>query len=178
MHAPLLDPGGVPSTRQSASGTAAFQCLETVGFPPRYTFRGSITRPASSLPPAPYSHCWVCTWRLLLTCWLDFSQGGLALRSAHLLGNINQFHRIAPIPKVSGLPWRDQAGARCAMAGVSSLGRGDNTPFATSRLSPETIPVECPSKPLASGLVPLGMHPRDIAPTAAPGSACQDCSPS
>src|SRR2546429_4274068 len=112
MHAPLLDPGGVPSTRQSASGTAAFQCLETVGFPPRYTFRGSITRPASSLPPAPYSHCWVCTWRLLLTCWLDFSQGGLALRSAHLLGNINQFHRIAPIPKVSGLPWRDQAHVR------------------------------------------------------------------
>jgi hypothetical protein len=113
MHAPLLDPGGAPSTRQSASGTAAFQCLETVGFPPRYTFRGSITRPASSLPPAPYAHCWVCTWRLLLTCWLDFSQGGLALRSAHLLGNINQFPRIAPIPKVSGLPWRDQALVRC-----------------------------------------------------------------
>jgi hypothetical protein len=112
MHAPLFDPGGVPSTRHSASGTAAFQCLETVGFPPRYTFRGSITRPASSLPPAPYSHCWVCTWRLLLTCWRDFSQGGLALRSAHLLGNINQFHRIAPIPKVSGLPWRDQAYVR------------------------------------------------------------------
>jgi hypothetical protein len=31
-----------------------------------------------------------------------------------------------------------QAGARCAMAGVSSLGRADNTPFATSQLSLET----------------------------------------
>jgi hypothetical protein len=33
MHAPLLDPGGVPAARQSASGTAAFRPLETVGFP-------------------------------------------------------------------------------------------------------------------------------------------------
>jgi hypothetical protein len=44
----------------------------------------------------------------LLTCWLDVSQEGFALTSAHLLGNLNQFHRIAPTPKVSGLPWRDQ----------------------------------------------------------------------
>jgi hypothetical protein len=33
MHAPLLDPGGVPGTRLSAPGTAAFRPLETVGFP-------------------------------------------------------------------------------------------------------------------------------------------------
>ena len=48
----------------------------------------------------------------LLTCWLDFSQGGFALPSAHLLGNINQFRKIAPTPKVSGLPWRDQCVVR------------------------------------------------------------------
>src|SRR5262249_33879324 len=46
--------------------------------PQRYSFRGSITRPASSLPPAPYVHCWVCTWSLLLTGWLGFGQVGLA----------------------------------------------------------------------------------------------------
>src|SRR5215813_10623941 len=53
-----------------------------------------------------------------------------------------------------------QAGARCAMAGVSSLGRADNTPFTTSRLSLETIPVERQPQPPASDLVPLGMHPQ------------------
>jgi hypothetical protein len=53
-HAPLSDPGGVLRTRQSAPRTAAFQPLETVGFPPRYPFRGSITRPVSSLHPASY----------------------------------------------------------------------------------------------------------------------------
>jgi hypothetical protein len=53
-HAPLSDPGGVLHTRQSAPRTAAFQCVQTVGFPQRYTFRGSITRPTCSLHPAPY----------------------------------------------------------------------------------------------------------------------------
>src|SRR5215510_220583 len=38
----------------SASRTPAFQCVHTVGYPHRYPFRGSITRPVSSLPPAPY----------------------------------------------------------------------------------------------------------------------------
>jgi len=33
MHAPLSDPGGVPHTRQNASGTVAFRCVQTVGFP-------------------------------------------------------------------------------------------------------------------------------------------------
>jgi hypothetical protein len=45
--------------------------------PRLYPFRGSITRPASSFHPAPYAHCWVCTWISLLTCWLGFSQVGL-----------------------------------------------------------------------------------------------------
>src|SRR5262245_37239905 len=53
-HAPLSDPGGVLRTRHSAPRTTAFQSLETVGFPPRYPFRGSITRPVSSLHPASY----------------------------------------------------------------------------------------------------------------------------
>ena len=53
-HAPLSDPGGVLRTRQNALRTAAFQCVQTVGFPQRYTFRGSITRPTCSLHPASY----------------------------------------------------------------------------------------------------------------------------
>ena len=53
-HAPLSDPGGVLGTRHDAPKTAAFQCLETVGFPPRSPLRGSIPRPACSLHPASY----------------------------------------------------------------------------------------------------------------------------
>jgi hypothetical protein len=66
-HAPLSDPGGVPQRiARAASGTAAFHPLHGVGFPPScksaypngprlYLFRGSITRPAFSLPPASYT---------------------------------------------------------------------------------------------------------------------------
>jgi hypothetical protein len=53
-HAPLSDPGGVLRTRHTAPRTAAFQCVHTVGSPRLYTCRGSITRPAFSLHPAPY----------------------------------------------------------------------------------------------------------------------------
>ncbi len=77
--------------------------------PRLYTFRGSITRPASSLTPASSSHCWAGTWRALLTCWLGVRQVGLEPSGSHPLGNNNQFHGISPIPKVSGLPWREQA---------------------------------------------------------------------
>ena len=38
-HAPFSDPGGVPHTRQNASGTAAFRCVQTVGFPLRTALR-------------------------------------------------------------------------------------------------------------------------------------------
>ena len=49
-----------------------------IAFCPRlYTFRGSITRPASSLTPASYAHCWAGTWSALLTCWRGVSQVGL-----------------------------------------------------------------------------------------------------
>ena len=123
IHAPLSDPGGVLDARPVAPRTAAFRPLETVGFPldtvlrisccPRlYTFRGSITRPASSFPPAPYSHCWACTWSSLPTCWLGFGQVGLEPIGSHPLGNNNQFHGNFRNPKVLGLPWRDQCDVR------------------------------------------------------------------
>jgi hypothetical protein len=48
----------------------------------------------------------------LLTGWLDVSQGGLEPYGSHLLGNNNQFPGFSPIPKVSGLPWREQARVR------------------------------------------------------------------
>ena len=48
----------------------------------------------------------------LLTCWLTFSQVGLEPEGSYPLGNNNQFHRISPTPKVSGLPWREHAVVR------------------------------------------------------------------
>jgi hypothetical protein len=36
------------------------------------------------------------------------SGGTCTVSGVHPLGNYNQFHGIAPTPKVSGLPWRDQ----------------------------------------------------------------------
>src|SRR5215831_17564863 len=90
MHAPLSAPGGALGTRPHAPRTAAFRCVHTVGLPLRtpwrisccpqlYSFRGSITRPASSLTPASYSHGWAGTWSSLLTCWRGVRQVGLQL---------------------------------------------------------------------------------------------------
>jgi hypothetical protein len=42
MHAPLSDPGGVPHTRHNASGTVAFRCVHTVGFPRSTALRDSL----------------------------------------------------------------------------------------------------------------------------------------
>src|SRR5262249_612271 len=67
-----------------------------------------MTRPASSLPPASYAHCWAGTWSSLLTGWLGVSQVGFEPEGSHPLGHNNQFHRIAPTSKVSGLPWHEQ----------------------------------------------------------------------
>jgi hypothetical protein len=67
--------------------------------PPLYTFRGSITRPASSPPPAPYSHCWACTWSSLLTCWLGVSQVGLALAVRTHWVTTTNFMGFLPIPR-------------------------------------------------------------------------------
>src|SRR5215831_10961972 len=68
-----------------------------------------MTRPASSLTPASYTHCWAGTRSSLLTCWLGVSQVGLVLIRTHPLGNNNQFHEITLHSKVSGLPWREHA---------------------------------------------------------------------
>ena len=69
-------------------GTAAFHPLHGVGFPPScksaypggprlYLFRGSITRPVFSLPPASYTPLLESHADSLLTCWLAFGQVGL-----------------------------------------------------------------------------------------------------
>src|SRR5207247_3277090 len=81
--------------------------------PPLDLFRGSLTRPASSFPPASSAHGWGGTWRARLTCWLGVGQVGCAPCGTHPLGNHNPFHRIAPHSKVSGLPWHEQRLVRC-----------------------------------------------------------------
>jgi hypothetical protein len=105
-HAPLSDPGGVPTTCQTVGGTAAFRSFHRVGFgcpayaeqlsccPQLYSFRGSITRPDVLLPPAPYSPHGGCTRSSLLPCWLGFREVGLAPLSAHPLGNDDLFHGL------------------------------------------------------------------------------------
>ena len=74
-----------------------------------------MTRPAFSLAPASYAHCWAGTRSSLLTCWLGFGQVGLEPPDSHPLGNINQFHEITLNSKVSGLPWREQRFVRRGM---------------------------------------------------------------
>src|SRR6266404_623407 len=64
-HAPLSDPGGVPSARLGANRTAAFRSLHIVGFvsgcpdlsccPRLYIFRSSMTRPVFS-PSLCFAH--------------------------------------------------------------------------------------------------------------------------
>src|SRR5215831_1904630 len=68
-----------------------------------------MTRPASSLTPASYAHCWAGTRSSLLTCWRGVRQVGLVLIRTHPLGNNNQFHEITLNSKVLGLPWREHA---------------------------------------------------------------------
>src|SRR5438093_5849491 len=67
--------------------------------PRRDSFRGSITRPASSFHPAPYAHCWVCTWMSLLTCWRGFDQVGLELSVLTHWVTITNFMGLHPIPR-------------------------------------------------------------------------------
>src|SRR5215510_11664045 len=101
-------PGLLPSCACKPSAFAAIP-LRLSCCPRLYIFRGSITRPASSLPPASYAHCWAGTRSSLLTCWLGVSQVGLVLIRTHPLGNNNHFHEITLNSKVSGLPWREHA---------------------------------------------------------------------
>src|SRR6266446_3424646 len=104
-------PGLLPSGACTPSAFAAIP-LRLSCCPRLSLFRGSITRPASSLPPASYAHCWAGTWSSLLTGWRGVRQVGLEPWGSHPLGNNNQFHRIAPTPKVSSLPWREHAVVR------------------------------------------------------------------
>ena len=72
----IAHPGLLPSCACKPSAFAAIP-LRLSCCPRLYIFRGSITRPASSLTPASYAHCWAGTWSSLLTCWLGVSQVGL-----------------------------------------------------------------------------------------------------
>jgi hypothetical protein len=120
-------PGLLPSGACKPSAFAAIP-LRLSCCPRLYIFRGSITRPASSLAPASYAHCWAGTWRSLLTCWLGVRQVGLEPEGSHPLGNNNQFHRISPTPKVSGLPWREQGIVRQSYRGGKRERSGRCTP--------------------------------------------------
>ena len=104
----MVPPGLLPSGACTPSAVTAIPLRLSCG-PPRYRCRGSMTRPASSLPPASYAHCWAGTWRVLLPGWLGVRQVGLEPEGSHPLGNNNPFHRISPTPTVSGLPWREHA---------------------------------------------------------------------
>ena len=105
--------------RRSAPRTAAFRWMQSVGFPlpihreiilvtTTRSISGLNTQPASLIHPAPYSHCWVCTWTSLLTCRLHFGQVGLepwpALTHWVTLSNF-----IPPFgnPNDLGLAWHD-----------------------------------------------------------------------
>jgi hypothetical protein len=69
-------PGLLPSGACTPSAFAALS-LRLSCCPRLYIVRGSLPRPASSLPPASYAHCWAGTWSSLLTCWLGVRQVGL-----------------------------------------------------------------------------------------------------
>jgi hypothetical protein len=75
----ITSPGLLPSGASKPSAFLSVPLGEISLCPRLYPLRGSITRPASSLPPASYSHCWAGTWSSLLTCWRGFDQVGLEL---------------------------------------------------------------------------------------------------
>jgi hypothetical protein len=109
-HAPLSDPGGVLRTRPRAPRTAAFQPLDTVGFPTTLHFSGvhhaaCVLATPGFVRPFTGRHA-----GSLLTCWLDVSQVGLAPTGKH-----QPISWVSPNPKVSGLPWRDQCFVRRRM---------------------------------------------------------------
>jgi hypothetical protein len=133
MHASLLDPGGVLNARQSASRTAAFRPLETVGFLLRTPLRAillsttllisglhhaaCILAPSSFVPPLLGVHVEFTTDRLAKL----WSGGTCTVPGSHPLGNNSQFHGFSPNPKVSGFPWRDQRVVRCSPMTVPRL---------------------------------------------------------
>ncbi len=105
--------------RHSAPRTAAFRRMQSVGFPlpihkeiilltTTKSISGLNTQPASLIHPASYSHCWVCTWTSLLTCWLHFGQVGLELQPA-LTHWVTLSNFIPPFenPNDLGLTWHE-----------------------------------------------------------------------
>ena len=128
MPAPLLDPGGVPPTRHYVSGTAAFRCLETVGFPLDTALRDILLSTTLHFSGFDHAACILVPSsfvRPLLGVHVDFTpdllaglwSGGTGTCCAHPLGNNNQCHEIALNSKVSGFPWRDQALVRLDVHG-------------------------------------------------------------
>jgi hypothetical protein len=115
-------PGQRPSGHGTPSALASI-LLRLSGGPRLDRLRGSLTRPASSCPPASYAHSWGGTWRALLTGWRGVGQGGFAPCGAHPLGHNHQLHRIAPHAKVSGLPWHEQRLVRRGMRMLVAGGR-------------------------------------------------------
>ena len=88
MHAPLLDPGGVLDACLSASRAAAFQPLETVGFPLDPTWRDILVSTTILIAGLHHAACILATpgsvqplagmhAGSLLTCWRGFRQVGL-----------------------------------------------------------------------------------------------------
>ena len=100
-----LRPRWCPAHSPSRTQDCCLPAHASDGLPRLYTFRGSITRPTFSLPPAPYRpltgrHRGFATDRLarLLVRW------DLNLTVLTPLGNNNQFHGVTSSSKVSGLP--------------------------------------------------------------------------
>jgi hypothetical protein len=109
---PALRPRGCPAHSPSRA--------QDCGLPVRANRRLTTTLPIAGLPHAagllaPPGFVRPLTGRhagSLLPCWRSLSQVGLAPHSAHPLGNTNQFRGFSPIPKVSGVPWREHAVVR------------------------------------------------------------------
>jgi hypothetical protein len=81
-HSPLTYPGLLPSATMTTSAfpskTDSYPVRIYFAGPRLYKFRGSITRPALSLPLASDSRCRADPQGSLLTCWLDFNQAGFS----------------------------------------------------------------------------------------------------
>ena len=72
---------------------------------PRYSaFRGSITRPVSSLHPASHPPLLMMHAGSFLSCWLGFAQVGLGSNLTHWVTTTSFL--LAPSPR-HGLAWRD-----------------------------------------------------------------------
>src|SRR5262249_50445967 len=85
-----------------------------------------------------------------------FEGSALNRTGLHPLGNNNQFHGLTPNPKVSGLPWRDQACGRCSATDVAEHG----LPRAQGLASP--IETDMTEQPMLNGM-PLRAAGRIVA---------------